>query len=126
MAYRACLSMGHSRAIFQNPDDASRFVRGRLVLKWTISYLGDIPTGAVAASATVPAGTFNYQARRTRIGVNAQYNLNRRASLYASIVDWGGFVQNLQRYAPTTPGYARPTRWQELGFYTNVGARGTF
>ncbi|MFM8617274.1 MAG: TonB-dependent receptor domain-containing protein [Opitutaceae bacterium] len=102
------------------------FVRGRLVLKWTISYLGDIPTGAVAASATVPAGTFNYQARRTRIGVNAQYNVTKRTSLYASIVDWGGFVQNLQRYAPGTPDYAKPTRWQELGFYTNLGVRGTF
>lgn len=102
------------------------FVRGRLALKWTISALGDIPTGAVAASATVAPNTFNYQAKRTRIGVNAQYSLSRRYSVYASIVDWGGFVQNLQRYSPTTPEYARPTRWQELGFYTNVGVRGSF
>ena len=102
------------------------FVRGRLALKWTISVLGDIPTGAVAASTTVAPNTFNYQAKRTRVGVNAQYTLSRRYSLYASIVDWGGFVQNLQRYAPTTPEYARPTRWQELGFYTNVGVRGSF
>jgi TonB-dependent receptor len=102
------------------------FIRGRLALKWTISVLGDIPTGAVAASATVAPGTFNYQARRTRIGVNAQYSLSRRYSLYASVVDWGGFVQNLQRYAPGTPAYARPTRWQELGFYTNFGVRGSF
>jgi hypothetical protein len=35
-------------------------------------------------------------------------------------------VQDLQRYAPGTPDYAKPTRWQELGFYTNVGIRGTF
>jgi hypothetical protein len=42
------------------------------------------------------------------------------------VVDWGGFVQDLQRYAPGTPDYAKPTRWQELGFYTNVGVRGSF
>ncbi|MSU51746.1 MAG: hypothetical protein EXS37_22095 [Opitutus sp.] len=102
------------------------FVRSRLSIKTTISYLGDTRTGAVAASATVPVGTFNYQTKRTRVGVNATYSLTRRYSLYASIVDWGGFVQNLQRYAPETPGYARPTRWQELGFYTNAGVRGTF
>jgi TonB-dependent receptor len=102
------------------------FVRGRLALKWTISYLGDIPTGAVAQSATVPAGTFNYQAKRTRIGVNAQYNITKRYSLYASLVDWGGFLQDLQRYAPGTPDYAKHTRWQELGYYTNIGVRGTF
>lgn len=112
-----------------NPESFSggvNFVRARFSLKTTISYLGDTRTGAVAASATVPADTFNYQAKRTRIGVNAAYSLSRRYSLYASVVDWGGFVQDLQRYAPGTPDYAKPTRWQELGFYTNVGIRGTF
>ena len=88
--------------------------------------LGDVRTGAVAASATVPANTFNYQKKRTRIGANVTYALTPRYTLYASVVDWGGFVQNLQRYAPGTPEYARPTRWQELGFYTNVGVRGSF
>ncbi|MBL9190263.1 MAG: TonB-dependent receptor [Opitutaceae bacterium] len=102
------------------------FVRGRLGLRSTISYLGDTRTSAVAASATVPAGTFNYQKKRTRIGINATYSLTRRYSLYVSVVDWGGFVQDLQRYAPATPEYARPTRWQELGFYTNIGVRGSF
>lgn len=102
------------------------FVRGRLALKWTISYLGNVNTGAVAASATVAPNTFAYQAKRTRIGVNATYSLSKRYSLYASVVDWGGFVQNLQRYSPTTPDYARFTRRQELGFYSNIGVRGTF
>ncbi len=112
-----------------NPKSFSggvNFARGRLGLKWTISYSGDINTGAVAASATVAPNTFNYQAKRTRIGVNATYSLTKRYGLYASLVDWGGFVQNLQRYAPTTPNYARPTRWQELGYYTNIGVRGNF
>jgi len=102
------------------------FVRSRISLKTTISYLGETRTGAVAASATVAPNTFNYQAKRTRIGVNATYSLTKRYSLYASVVDWGGFTQDLQRYSPTTPDYAKPTRWQELGFYTNVGVRGSF
>jgi TonB-dependent receptor len=112
-----------------NPKSFSggiNFVRSRLSLKTTISYLGDTRTGAVTASATVAPNTFNYQAKRTRVGVNATYSLTRRYSLYASVVDWGGFVQNLQRYSPTTPDYAKPTRWQELGFYTNIGVRGSF
>ena len=102
------------------------FTRGRLGLKWTISHLDDVNTGAVAASATVAPNTFNYQAARTRIGVNATYALSRRYSLYASLVDWGGFVQDLRRYSPTTPYYAQPTRRQELGYYTNIGVRGNF
>ena len=102
------------------------FVRSRFVLKATVSYLSDVNTGAVAANATTPVGTFNYQAKRTRIGLNVQYSLTKRYVVYASVVDLGGFVQNLQRYAPTTPDYAKLTRRQELGFYTNVGIRGSF
>ena len=112
-----------------NPQTISggiNFFRDRFALKTTLSHLGDVRTGAVAASATVAPGTFNYQAKRTRIGVNATYSLTPRYSLYASVVDLGGFVQDLQRYSPTTPDYAKPTRWQELGFYTNIGIRGTF
>lgn len=112
-----------------SPKSASggiSFVRSRFALKATIAYIGDTNTGAVAASATIPAGTFNYQAKRTRIGLNGTYSLTRRYSLYASVVDLGGFVQNLQRYSPTTPDYAKGQRRQELGFYTNVGIRGSF
>jgi len=112
-----------------NPKTISggiNFVRSRFALKTTISMLDDIRTGSVAASATVAPDTSNYQAARTRIGVNATYSLTRRYSLYASVVDWGGFVQDLQRYSPTTPDYAKSTRWQELGFYLNIGVRGTF
>jgi hypothetical protein len=112
-----------------NPKSLSgglSLVRARFAIKGTISILGDIKTGAVAASATIPADTFNYQGKRTRIGLNATYSLTRRYSLYASLVDLGGFVQDNQRYAPNTPDYAKGTRWQELGFYTNVGVRGSF
>lgn len=112
-----------------NPQTLSGGVnlfRGRFSIKTTVSYLDDVRTGAVAASATVAPDTFNYQAKRTRLGVNATYNLTRRYLLYASIVDLGGFVQDLQRYSPSTPDYAKPTRWQELGYYINLGVRGTF
>jgi iron complex outermembrane recepter protein len=112
-----------------NPRSISggiNLVRGRFAIKSTISVLDDIRTGSVAASATIPADTFNYQAARIRIGLNGQYSLSRRYSIYASVVDLGGFVQDLQRYAPNTPDYAKGMRRQELGFYTNIGIRGTF
>jgi iron complex outermembrane recepter protein len=102
------------------------FVRARYFIKGTISYLGDTRRGAVAANATTPPDTFNYQGKRTRIGVSAQYSLTKRYSLYASVTDLGGFEQNLQRYAPNTPDYVKGQRWQELGFYTTIGVRGTF
>ena len=104
------------------------FVRERFFIKATVSHLGDIRRGAVGVNAAngIPADTFNYQGKRTRYGFNAQYSLSKRYSLYISATDVGGFVQDLQRYAPNTPEYARGQRWQELGFYTNIGVRATF
>jgi iron complex outermembrane recepter protein len=114
-----------------NPETYSggiNFVRGRLSLKGTVSYLGDMRRGAVAVNAAngIPADTFNYQAKRTRYGLTINVALSRRFALYASATDIGGFVQDLQRYAPNTPDYAKKQRWQELGFYTNIGVRATF
>jgi len=104
------------------------FVRERFFIKGTLSYLGDTRRSLVAPSVAngIPEKTYNYQGRRTRIGVNAQYSLSRRYSVYAAIDDLGGFVQNLERYAPNTPKYARGNRLQELGFYYKFGVRGTF
>lgn len=104
------------------------FVRNRYFIKGTISYLGDTRRDLVAPNATtgIPENTYTYQGRRTRIGINGQYSLNRHYSVYMSVNDLGGFVQNLQRYAPNTPRYARGNRLQELGFYYTFGVRGTF
>ncbi|MES2691964.1 MAG: TonB-dependent receptor [Verrucomicrobiota bacterium] len=114
-----------------NPETFSggiNFARGRLSVKGTVSYLGDMRRGLVAVSTAngIPAETYNYQGKRTRYGLTINYALTRRYQLYASATDIGGFTQNLQRYSPTTPDYAKGQRWQELGFYTNIGVRGTF
>lgn len=104
------------------------FVRERFFIKGTISYLGDTRRSLVAPNAAngIPENTYNWQGRRTRIGINAQYSLTKRYSLYASVNDLGGFVQEQQRYAADTPEYARGNRFQELGFYYVFGLRGTF
>ncbi|PTX99070.1 TonB-dependent receptor [Opitutus sp. ER46] len=103
-------------------------VRERFFIKGTISYLGDTRRALVAVSAAdgIPADTYTYQGKRTRIGINGQYSLNKRYSVYVSVSDLGGFVQNLERYAPNTPKYARGNRLQELGFYYTFGIRGSF
>ncbi|MCX6950792.1 MAG: TonB-dependent receptor [Verrucomicrobia bacterium] len=102
------------------------YARNKLTLKWTVSYTGDINTGLVAASATIPANTYAYQGKRTRVGLDATYQVTRRYTVYASVMDLNGFVQNLQRYTDGTPDYAKGTRRQELGFYTNIGVRANF
>ncbi|HRE79479.1 MAG TPA: hypothetical protein PLN52_00460, partial [Opitutaceae bacterium] len=114
-----------------NPETISggiNFVRARYFFRFTYSHLGETRRGLVAVNTAngIPADTYNYQGKRTRYGVNAQYSINPRCALYFSISDLGGFVQDLRRYAPTTPEYARSQRRQELGFYTTIGVRGSF
>ena len=104
------------------------FVRSRFFLKVTCNYVGETrgSLAAVNVANGIPAGTYNYQGKRTRWGFNSQYSVNRWLAVYGTLTDIGGFVQNLRIYAPTTPDYAKGQRRQELGFYTTVGVRGTF
>jgi len=101
-------------------------VRPRYFVKLTYNYQGETRTASVATSATVPPDTSNYQGGKKRLGINARYSFSRRYSVYLSIVDVLGYEQLQKRYAPGTPEYAKPTRLQELGYFTTVGVRGEF
>jgi iron complex outermembrane receptor protein len=102
--------------------------RPRYFIKLTYNYQGEIRTGAAAVNAAngIPPETYNYQAEKKRLGVSAQYSFSKRYSVYLSIVDATGYVQDLRRYAPNTPEYAKSSRLQELGYFTTIGVRGTF
>jgi iron complex outermembrane receptor protein len=103
------------------------FIRGRYALKLTCTHQGETRRGAVAASATIPADTYNYQDARTRWSISASYSLSRRVMFFGSVMDFnGGFNPATLRYAPGTPDYARRQRYQELGYYTTLGVKGTF
>lgn len=87
-------------------------------------------SGLALAAANVangiPPNTSNYQDEKKRLGLSAQYSFSKRYAVYLSIVDMTGFVQDLRRYAPDTPDYAKSSRLQELGYFTTIGIRGTF
>lgn len=103
------------------------FIRGRYALKLTCTHQGETRRGAVGTSATIPADTYNYQDARTRWSLSASYSLNRRVMFFGSVMDFnGGFNPATLRYAPGTPEYARRQRYQELGYYTTLGVKGTF
>lgn len=103
-------------------------IRPRFFVKCTYNFQGEIRTGAAAVNVAngIPANTSNYQGAKRRLGVDAQYSLSKRFSAYVAIVDLLGFEQVVRRYAPNTPDYAKPSRLQELGYFTTVGVRGEF
>ncbi len=105
------------------------FIRPRYFIKLTCTYQGETQRGAVAANAAngIPAGTFNYQDARRRWGLSAQYSLSRRFAVYGAMTDLGGgFNPTTLRYAPGTPAYAKPQRYQELGSTITLGVKGQF
>lgn len=105
------------------------FIRPRFAIKLAVTHQGETRRGAVAASAAngIPAGTFNYQDARTRWSISAQYSLTKRFALYASFTDLGGgFNPATLRYAPGTPEYMKPQRYQELGSSIMLGVKGSF
>ena len=105
------------------------FFRPRFFIKLTCTHQGETRRAPVGASVAngIPAGTFNYQDARTRWSLSAQYSLSKRFALYGSVSDFnGGFNPTNLRYGPGTPDYAKSQRYQELGYYTTIGIKGSF
>lgn len=102
------------------------FIRARYYIKANISYRAETSTSLVSESATIPANTYNYSGEITRLGISAQYNLNKRLSVYLNMPDLIAIDKEELRYAPGTPKFAKGTRFQNLGYYTTLGLKGTF
>ncbi len=105
------------------------FIRPRYFIKLAVTHQGETRRSAVGVSTAngIPAGTYNYQDARTRWSLSAQYSLSKRFALYGSMTDLGGgFNPTTLRYAPGTPEYMKPQRYQELGSTIMLGVKGSF
>jgi TonB-dependent receptor len=102
------------------------FIRPRYLVKFTYVYQDGFATSAVAASATELPGTFNYQNKYKRYGVEAEYSLHKHCTLFLGATDLGRRSWVTLRYAPETPDYARYTRRQSNGYYIVTGLKGRF
>lgn len=106
------------------------FVRPRYYVKLSFTFQGETRQGAVAASAAngIPAGVFNFQGERLRVGLNAQYSLSKQVALFGSMTDINGPGFNIvnTQYAPSTADYMKKRRRQELGSIITIGLKGEF
>ncbi|HRE82583.1 MAG TPA: TonB-dependent receptor [Opitutaceae bacterium] len=102
------------------------FIRPRYFLKLNYIHQDSFRTTSVAQSATEPADTYNYQPVYRRWGLNGEYSFSKRYSVFASAADLGRREAGDMRFAPSTPDYARYTRYQLLGYYIMFGVKGTF
>jgi TonB-dependent receptor len=103
--------------------------RPRYVIKYSSNLQDEVQRTAVAASATVPPGTYNYQAKLRRDTVSFEFAVRSRVRVFASVQDLntpGGYHFKLLQYAPGTPKYMRPTRIIEWGVSAIFGVKGEF
>jgi hypothetical protein len=78
------------------------------------------------AANGVPANTYNYQAKRLRVGLNAQDSFTPKFALFGSInnINGRGFVIGGRRYAADPPDYMRQRRRQQFGATAIFGVKG--
>lgn len=106
------------------------FVRPRFYVKLSFTYQGETRQTALAVSTAngIPAGVFNYQGERLRVGLNAQYSLTKQVALFGSMTDINGPGFNIvnTQYGSGMADYLKKRRRQELGSIITIGLKGEF
>ena len=99
-------------------------------MKLSFTYQGETRQTSVAASTAngIPAGVFNYQGERLRVGLNAQFSVTKKVALFGSMTDINGPGFNIvnRQYAPGAADYLKKRRRQELGSIITIGLKGEF
>lgn len=124
---------GPSQADFTgfNPKTLSwgaSFVRSRFAIRFTSSEQGETRRAPVAASASIPAGTYLWQGAKVRYTLGFEYALSRNVGFHVSLNNFndGGVTDRQMRYGEGTPDYAKFQRFQEWGTNAVVGIKGEF
>ena len=104
------------------------FVRSRFAIRFTGSEQGETRRAPVAASASVPEGTYLWQGAKTRYNIGIEYAISPKIGFHISLNNVNGLgVTDVQRrYGTGTPDYAKYQRFQEWGKNAVVGIKGEF
>jgi iron complex outermembrane recepter protein len=99
------------------------FSKKRFSITVRLNALGKQRTVAVAAFG--PSGA-EYVGARKRVDLNLSYQLARRLTLEASVLNLFNSRRILYRYGPETPDYARQYQESDNGILLAVGLKGSF
>lgn len=81
---------------------------------------------ALFTGAGVEPGTYEYMAPRTTVDVSAEFRFARRFAFYATVRNLFNGLENLERYGPSTPGYAKLRQRTDFRPLWTVGVKGTY
>ena len=97
-----------------------------LSLRWNVSYAYKVTGAAVAASATVPAGTRSYVAPQITQDWSFDYRVSNRFTLYGGARNWNGANKRTERFGAGAQPWTRPQVFQNFGTLVTVGLRSQF
>ncbi|MSU48190.1 MAG: TonB-dependent receptor [Opitutus sp.] len=112
-----------------SPRDISwglSFARPRFIAKINVIQSKWIRGSPVAASATVPVGSYTYTAPQTRIDLSAEYRFTKWLSVYGSIRNLTHSVKRTGTRGPGVPAYAQLDYFQYTGSLFTLGVKGDY
>jgi hypothetical protein len=102
------------------------YIRRSLSVKFNVAYAYKVMNAAIAASATVPAGTRAYVAPQMTQDWSFEYRFAKRFTVYGSARNWNGAAKFTNRAGPGTPLWTRPQVVQNFGTLVTLGLRSEF
>ena len=102
------------------------YIRRALSLRWNVAHAYKVTGAAVAASATVPAGTRSYVAPQITQDWSFEYRFAKKFSVYGGARNFTGIEKRTERAGPNTPAWTRPQSYQNFGTLVTLGVRSEF
>lgn len=81
---------------------------------------------AIFTGAGVEPGTYEYMAPLTTVNLSAEYRITRYFTAYTTVRNLFNAPENLERYGPNTPGYAKLRQRTDFRPLWTVGLKATF
>ncbi|MBL9200568.1 MAG: TonB-dependent receptor [Opitutaceae bacterium] len=81
---------------------------------------------ALFTGAGVEPGTYEYMAPLTTVNITTEYRFARAYAAYATVRNLFNAPENLERYGPNTPGYAKLRQRTDFRPLWSVGVKATF
>ena len=102
------------------------FARAKFSARLNWNQRGQTRLALQAVSVSVPASTYQYLAPRTTVSADFEYRFHKRLSLSGTATNLTDTPVIYERYAPSTPDFARKYRLMVPGAEFTLGIKGTF
>jgi TonB-dependent receptor len=100
--------------------------RPKYAVRMNWNYRSPQRRGLIAVGRSIEPNTYNWGSKRLYLDVSADYILNRRFTLFASMRNIANQTEDSKIYGPNTPDYAKFRQRVDYGSAWTFGLRGTF